>query len=359
MLYLDKKTYYVSAFFWKNYNAASKAKMDVERIFQKMGFDSIDLFKDKKNIRVFSIGKLFKLIFTSLFSKKYRHSDVFFQNGTGIDFFLAPILKFIFRKGKRVIVIHDVETIRLGRKIDFIREKSVFSKFTHAVCHSQQMADFLKEELGFKGTVLTLGLFDYIIDNNSNGLKKASNEELPFPNNDKFSIVYAGNLSKWKSGFLHKIFEDNLLFKNYRLVLYGKGFDETEKNECLDLKGAFPPDELPYHLQGHFGLIWDGDDTDKISGNVGKYLKYNSPHKASLYIVSGLPLICWKEAAVFETIKKYNIGFGIDSLKDLDEKLGNISEQEYYLWKSNTIKLKDKLAQGKNLEEIITQILQN
>ncbi|ODN29839.1 hypothetical protein [Fervidobacterium thailandense] len=353
----SQETYYVSAFFWENFNAALKAKLDVERIFRRMNFKPIDLFKDGKKIRVLSITKLFKLVLSSFFTKEYEYSNVFFQNGTGIDLFLAPILKLAFRKGKRIIVIHDVESIRFSRKIDFLREKFVFSKFTHAICHSKQMADFLREKIGFNGTLFVIELFDYILESLPNTSQSPSLGGLPFPDDRKFLVVYAGNLSKWKSGFLYKIAQGNSKFKNYRLVLYGKGFDTIVQNENIELKGAFPPDELPYHLKGHFGLIWDGEETKEISGTVGNYLRYNSPHKASLYIVTGLPLICWKEAAVYDVVKKYNIGFGIHSLEELDEILENISEKEYNLWRENVMNLRNQLAQGKNLEKVINQIL--
>ncbi|HCI29602.1 MAG TPA: hypothetical protein DE117_05440 [Fervidobacterium sp.] len=72
----------------------------------------------------------------------------------------------------------------------------------------------------------------------------------------------------------------------------------------LETKGAFPPDELPAK-DGHFGLVWDGEDISQPSGTTGKYLQYNSPQKASLYIVSGFPLIVWKGAAIYKLVERY------------------------------------------------------
>jgi len=86
-------------------------------------------------------------------------------------------------------------------------------------------------------------------------------------------------------------------------------------------------------------------------------LRYNSPHKASLYIVSGLPLIVWKESAIYELVKEYNIGFGVYSLTELDEKLAQITEDAYKTWKMNIITLAEKLTTGQNLKEVLKKVL--
>lgn len=350
----NKEIYYISSFYWKNYNAASKAKMDIERIFQSESFKPINLFKDGKNTRIFSLSKFFQFIIYSFFGGKYKNSTVFFQNGTGIDAILSPFIKLAFRNGKRVIFVHDIETIRIGRKIDFLREKIVFSKFTHAICPSEEMAEFLKKKFGFRGKTFVLGFFDYLIFEEFDSIIKTHREE--FPENKKFLVVYAGNLSKWKAGFIHKIAESNYFPKNYKLLLYGKGYDGV-MNEFLEIKGAYPPDELPARIQGHFGLIWDGDDIDRILGKRGEYLKYNLPHKTSLYIVSKLPIIAWKGSAIFKLIEEYNIGFGVDSLLELESKLENITPEQYEIWRSNIEKLRNEIINGNRMRSVIKSVI--
>lgn len=347
------KTYFVSAFYWKNYNAASKAKMDVERILQSLSLEPLDLFKDMGNIRVFSIFKLFALIFKSLFTNRYKYSNVVFQNGTGIDIILAPILKFLFRHGKRILVIHDVESLRYNRKIDYLREKIVFSSFTHIICHSGNMKEFLEKKFNVKSKNYVLGFFDYLVSENI----LAQVKERSFPNDQIFSIIFAGKLSDWKSGFLRILVQDYKPPKNYKLLLYGKGYDGPQDNSFIQVNGAYPPDELPAHLNGHFGLIWDGNEVHKIGGSVGEYLKYNSPHKASLYVVSSLPIIAWRESAIYKLIEKYNLGIGIESLTELDDVLSKVTKEQYDTWKSNVRKLREILVKGDNLRNIIQSIL--
>ena len=50
-------------------------------------------------------------------------------------------------------------------------------------------------------------------------------------------------------------------------------------------------------MEGSFGLVWDGISVETCAGVYGEYLKVNNPHKTSLYLASGIPVIIWKEAA--------------------------------------------------------------
>jgi len=349
-----ENVYYIPAFYWKNYNAFAKSKMDIEETFKRKNFQAIEFFKDSRNgaVRLISLKKLFHLLF--LEDKTiYENSIVFFQSGSGVDLIISPAIKRIFRNSKRVIMIHDVESLRFG-KINVPRERMVFSNFTHAICASDAMAEFLKKSLGFKGKIYTYGLLDYLIeDEKYDSLSKT----IDFPSlQEKFKVIYAGNLSSWKAPFIYK-FVQKMNPTKFVINLYGKGYHGPTKDDVLEFKGAFPPNELPGKLDGHFGLVWDGKDISKPSGNTGKYLHYNSPHKASLYIVSGLPLIVWKGAAAYKLVEQYNIGFGIDSLLELDERLKGITQEQYATWRANIPNLAKQLANGQSLGRVIDQIL--
>jgi len=346
-------TYYVPYFHWgSKFNAGFKAKMDVERILISMGLERIDIFKGKteETEKVFMPHKLFALLVRSWVDTGIRQSNTVFQSGTGLDSFVAPFLKSTFKNGRRIVVIHDIESIRYARKVDILRERFVFKNFTHAIVHSKKMAEYLKNELNFLGETFILGFFDYLLER----IDKEKLLSIPDKPNGRYIITFAGNLAKSK--FIEKMLYKSP-FKGYTLHLYGKGYNEEVREGILELKGAFHPDELPYKIEGHFGLVWDGEEIETIAGTTGEYLRYNSPHKASLYIVSGLPLIVWKESAIYELVKQYNIGFGVSNLMELDEKLSQVTEDEYKTWKKNVVTLAETLATGKNLEELLRKIL--
>src|SRR5699024_6210027 len=95
-----------------------------------------------------------------------------------------------------------------------------------------------------------------------------------------------------KSKFIYK-FPSEL--KKSKVNLYGNGYIGNQIG--LDYKGAFPSDKINSIIKGKYGLIWDGDRIDTCSGNVGNYLRYNNPHKLSMYLVANMPVIIWDKAA--------------------------------------------------------------
>ena len=115
-------------------------------------------------------------------------------------------------------------------------------------------------------------------------------------------------------------------------------------------------DELPFVLNAEFGLVWDGPSVETCEGGYGKYLMYNNPHKASLYLVSGIPIIIWEKAALANFIVENKIGFTISSLNDINEKLEGLSDEEYRVMKQNTIIFSERLSKGFYLKKIIRNI---
>mgnify|MGYP007079152982 FL=1 len=87
---------------------------------------------------------------------------------------------------------------------------------------------------------------------------------------------------------------------SYKFNLYGNGFDleKAQGKEHFNCKGFVRSDELIATAEGDFGLVWDGFSVDACTGNFGEYLKYNNPHKTSLYIRCELPVIIWDQAAL-------------------------------------------------------------
>ena len=82
-------------------------------------------------------------------------------------------------------------------------------------------------------------------------------------------------------------------------------------------------------------------------------MKFNNPHKASLYLSSGIPVIIWRQAALADFIEKTKLGLAIDSLNDLDEVLANISTIEYKNLIENTRNIASKLRDGSFIKKAI------
>ena len=82
-------------------------------------------------------------------------------------------------------------------------------------------------------------------------------------------------------------------------------------------------------------------------------MKFNNPHKTSLYITTGLPILIWREAAMAQFIVKNKLGVAIDSLVNMDEILDSITDDEYRIMRENALKMGKDLKNGKYTKKIV------
>ena len=85
---------------------------------------------------------------------------------------------------------------------------------------------------------------------------------------------------------------------------------------------------------------------DTCSGNTGSYLRYNNPHKLSLYLSAGLPVIIWNEAAEKLFVMENQVGFTVHSLYEIEEKLNNLTEKDYFHFVEHAEHMAKKLKAG-------------
>jgi len=118
--------------------------------------------------------------------------------------------------------------------------------------------------------------------------------------------------------------------------------------------GVIPSDILPEKIEGNFGLVW-GDHYDLNESD--SYFKYNNPHRASLYVASGLPLIAWDKSPIADLISKYKIGIAVDSLDHIEKYLNSLSDEEYKSMKINVLALRQDVIRGNFLIHVLDHIL--
>ncbi|MDC0826972.1 hypothetical protein [Lactococcus petauri] len=89
-----------------------------------------------------------------------------------------------------------------------------------------------------------------------------------------------------------------------------------------------------------FGIFWE-------SGfNYQEYSKYTMPHKGSLYLALGMPIIAWKEANIATLIENEGLGIIVESLDEIDQKLKSLSEQELIDMKKRVNKFSYRIRSG-------------
>lgn len=224
---------------------------------------------------------------------------------------------------KFIVLIHDllflrdnIETGGARRNSGTIsQELALFEQADAIICHNSRMAEALADKGIDKSRLVVMGLFDYLCDGDDIPSRKLGDP-----------VVVAGNLSRAKAGYLYALGKDS---PSKRINLYGPNWDADNESSGLIHRGVFAPEELPGKLEGSFGLVWDGDVTETCSGPAGWYTQFNCPHKASLYVASGLPLVVWEKAAIAEFVEREGLGIVASTIDDALAKIETVTEDSY------------------------------
>lgn len=330
-------------------NAGTKAPMDVDEILESIGFSKIELsnFSHRHFFRRIEIMKRFAFYD---FSSEAGEEDLFVIEFPDFTFAVNMLISKIRKQNPRakiILLIHDVIFLRSTPKSRAYykfrkQEVQTLNQVDFLISHNAVMTRMLREN-GVTTKCIDLGIFDYLYDG-------------PYVKCDYSSspaIVVAGNLIPKKSGYLY---HPDLKLKNCIINAYGSNL--ASASAFISYKGSFSPTDLIPNLSGQYGLIWDGSSLDSCEGRTGNYLRYNNPHKFSLYISAGLPVIVWKESALAEFVMKEHIGICINSLFELDEISEKVSQEEYGMFIENILRIREKVVNGKFLLEAFDRILQ-
>lgn len=266
---------------------------------------------------------------------------------------IIPVLK--KRKGCRFIaLIHDLESLRRGigtaytkgkERTNDIADNVLLRQFDAVICHNSAMRDYLVGRGFDPRKVICLGVFDYLTPY---APERGVLSQVP-------SIAIAGNLNPQKSGYLYRI-----AYRKDELAvhLFGVEFHADMASENMNYHGSFEPEELPNHLTGDFGLVWDGDSTERCTGNTGEYLRYNNPHKISLYLASNMPVIVWSESALADYVCSNNFGFAVDAIDEIPERIRSLTAQDYLAMCEAVRREGEKLRGGYYTTQAIERAIQ-
>lgn len=315
--------YYLKEFYVKEKHAGSKARLDAEKIMLEEGYqpffqnnDSNPITLTENDVLILQFPLLWHSLKTLILTKLLRK-----------------------RKFKAYLLIHDIESLR-NRSIKsfqdvkyailhFLQNKTVLERVDGIIAHNDKMKAVLVQ-LGIpEEKIISLEIFDYLIPDYE--VKKTY---------EKRTVLLAGNFDIKKTKYARQL-PDNPEFS-----IYGINFEEENLPKNVHYKGAFSPEELPYYLEGGFGLVWDGDSPYTCSGMFGEYLKMNNPHKASLYLATGFPIIVWRQSALADFVSKNNCGILVDSLFEIAGTLKSIHKKDYQELIENSKKIGEKIRQG-------------
>ena len=249
-----------------------------------------------------------------------------------------------YRKDVRLICyLTDIDGIKDGDDSKLKKEISFFRRLKYFIVHNERMKQWLNENVGTVQSAET-DFFDFLAS-------PAVRPRTISPN-----IVFAGNLSK--SPFLEQVGQLQQGQPNLHFDIYGPHQTQEMLNQPnLSWHGVDDPYGLPQKLKGSFGLLWDGTSIQGMDGSIGRYMKYISHHKLSLYILSGLPIIVPSASAGEYLVKKYKIGVAVNNMSDIKETIDAISEEEYQQMRKNMQPLAKKISTGGCLKDALQRLL--
>lgn len=324
--------------------AGNKAKTDIEQIMSASGFKNAGMKQTTYTNSVLAF--LFTLLGVLKLPFGLHTSDCLILQYPFKKYFTLVCKIAHLRKVKVIVVIHDLGSFR-RKKLTITKEIKRLNNADYIIAHNASMKNFL-EENGCHALIGKLEIFDYLSD-------------IPIPQITKeasaYSVLYAGGLSYRKNRFLYDM---GTHIHSYSFYLYGNGFEleKAKGQRYLHYMGFIPSDKLIEQAKGDFGLVWDGASIDACTGNFGEYLRYNNPHKTSLYLRCGLPVIIWKQAALAPFIEKNGVGFCIESLEDIDRILSSMSRDEYLHMRMKAHSIGEQINSGYFIQKALKQALE-
>ena len=337
--------------------AGAKAPNDIKALCKARGYT----FMPVKAITAQKLKAVQKVMagigFWKNVLKTLQKGDVLiYQHPMYIGYLGSRYMDAIQKKGIRIVaVIHDLESLRRGiegemansEKKNNVMENLFLKRCDVVICHNPIMKHYLVKKGFSEKNTITLGIFDYLIPN---GFTERSREK-------SNEVTIAGHRAEGKSGYIYKMIE-SIGDSNLKLHLFGVKFNEEKMTEQVQYHGAFSPDEVPNRLEGAFGVVWDGSEASTCAGNTGEYLRYNNPHKASLYLASGLPVVVWSQAAVARFVEQHKVGISVASLADLSSAINQLTDEEYHQILENVRRVGKWIREGHYFNEAMDQALQ-
>ena len=326
--------YYITDDSSSERNATSKARMDIFDCLRAMGYTALPTRNCVKNDRGV-IDKLKALIaviqdWRTISSKPFKSGDTIILSyplpvqakAAGVS---VSYIRRIREAGVHfVLLMHDLESVRFAGSYN--NDRRCVDIADAVIVHNASMASIVRSWTSVP--VIKLGIFDYFIEG-----------ELP---PCKEGIDVAGNLSPEKAGWIYRAGKE---IPDLKLNLYGVGCEGREEVGRW-YRGSYPPDDLPSHMDGLFGLVWDGDALETCSGGYGDYLRVNSPHKLSLYLALGKPVFIWAQAAQASFVREHELGFAVESVYEAWDLYQGIDAEKYQYVRNNALRMSGQLRSG-------------
>ena len=270
--------------------ASVKAPQDIHKIALQNGYEEYPIIlRGYKNKLLFIVVLFLKMIRLAINLPNGATLLIQYPSlNPKMLYFIFPFLK----KKYLITLLHDINSVREKGELSGFENK-VLSNFDEIIVHTPEMQTYFEQRLRPGIKYHYLGCFPYIAvpDKEARQLSK--------------QVCFAGNIDK-------SVFFSDFVFEN----------------KDLDL------------------IVYGSCSSNNAMRN---YLKIIAPHKFSLYVLAGLPLIVWKDSAMAKLVEMKNIGITVTSLSEISARISAVSDNDYKEYCANIQKFQPVLLKGENV----------
>ncbi len=261
--------------------------------------------------------------------------NIFFLQLPQYGFVKRCLSYVILRRFRTIVLLHDIDKLR---KVDGgTSEKLV--RYAASVISTGKLHTFLPALAGAVRMV-QLEAWDYLL-NPKCEVRVVQNGQ----------VIYAGSMGAVKSPGIFRAEVTRM-----PLVLYGT-MDQSEQKHGGDIyKGPFDPDDPAINIEVSWGLVWEGG-REKHNALIGNdYEKINQPHKLSLYLACGIPVIVWRGAHIATYVTEKQCGIVIDSLSEIESAIAKVTAAEFERYRGNARAIGRGLREGAALKSALAKL---
>lgn len=314
-------------------DSVSKARGDVAEIAEEIGYRKLFIYRyiDEQESQQSLLSRI-----DGITAGVAAGDLIVYQYPSYNQFiFEKTFIERLKQRGARIaLLIHDSELLRDS---GFLKEIELFNQADMLITHGEQM-DLKLKTFGITTAMVSKELFDYRIPD-----EQGSTE----PSLIK-SLVFAGNVQK--SVFL-KVWD----YQTNIQVFGAKG--EFKLGGNVEYMGVYAQYDLLRRIPKNcFGIAWDNDLPQ--GGKYREYTRYNAPHKISLYLALGMPVIVWRNSAISELILHHKLGYVIESLGEVDSLMECITKEELVHLKQRVNKFSYLLREGIYTKQALIKVEQ-
>lgn len=331
-------------------HAGPKAQRDISMILQSCGWEDFRVFRISSNGAVKkTLGRVLWFVMAQWYRMRLPRKSVLLLQYPGVSFANNATFCLLNEKDKKkrkyklIVLVHDLKNFRDGHRCLCPNESRLFALADVVILHNEAMVSAVASCGVVREKLVPLECFDYLAE---------GPDEIVRERNAVVNV--AGNLSVARSGWMRGVGA----LKGIRWKMFGAFFEPREYgNGDFEYGGSVTPEVLPEKLADGFGLIWYSEIPESVSGKIIDYIRIINPHKLSLYLRAGLPVIVWDEAAVAPFVRKYGVGISVRELSEIPQRISEIDEESYARMAVSARRLGKGLQQGEFTKKAVDAAL--